>query len=94
MKHITLIVLVLILLFPKNSNAQDNGAAVAGAVGALAAIGAGIAAIEQMKERDVSHRNRAVVSQTSRKKMSSFSLNRGFRRQKIKGYVFCICDYV
>jgi len=51
MKHLTLLVLTIILLLPKNSNAQDNGAAIAGAVGALAAIGVGIAAVEQMKER-------------------------------------------
>lgn len=34
-------------MLPKHSHAQDNGAVVAGAVGALAAIGAGVAAIGQ-----------------------------------------------
>jgi len=51
MKQLTIVLLAFILLFPKNSNAQDDGAVVAGAVGTLAAIGAGIAAVEQMKER-------------------------------------------
>lgn len=51
MKQLKLFVLVLILFFPKKNNAQDNGAAVAGAVGALVGVGVGIAAVEQMKER-------------------------------------------
>ncbi|WP_437369844.1 hypothetical protein [Maribacter litoralis] len=49
-KLITLLFLFSILI-PNTNNAQDNGAVVAGAVGALAAIGAGVAAVEQMKER-------------------------------------------
>ena len=49
-KSITLL-FMLSLLIPQKNNAQDNGAIVAGAVGALAAIGAGVAAVEQMKER-------------------------------------------
>lgn len=51
MRNLILIVLAIILLFPKQTTAQDNGAVIAGAVGALAAIGAGVAAVEQMKER-------------------------------------------
>jgi hypothetical protein len=51
MKQLPILLLALILLLPKNSKAQDDGAVIAGAVGALAAIGAGIAAVEQMKER-------------------------------------------
>lgn len=43
--------LSLVLLMPKLSKAQDTGAAVAATVGALAMVGAGIAAVEQMKER-------------------------------------------
>jgi len=49
-KSITLLFMIS-LLIPQKNNAQDNGAIVAGAVGALAAIGAGVAAVEQMKER-------------------------------------------
>ncbi|WP_276168192.1 hypothetical protein [Zobellia alginiliquefaciens] len=51
MKNIGVLLFVLLLSFPKQGHAQDSGAAVAGAVGALVAIGAGIAAVEQMKER-------------------------------------------
>ena len=51
MKKPILLLTILFLLLPKHNHAQDKGAVVAGAVGALAAIGAGVAAIEQMKER-------------------------------------------
>lgn len=52
MKKITLLFLLIItFLVPKNAQAQDNGAAIAAGAGALLAIGAGIAAVEQMKER-------------------------------------------
>jgi len=52
MKKTALLILVIITLFqPKTTHAQDTGAVVAGAAGALLAIGAGIAAVEQMKER-------------------------------------------
>ncbi len=36
---------------PKNAQAQDDGAAIAAVAGGLMAIGAGIAAVEQMKEQ-------------------------------------------
>lgn len=51
MKKVILALFILVILTPEQSKAQDNGAVVAGAVGALAAIGAGVAAVEQMKER-------------------------------------------
>jgi hypothetical protein len=52
MKKWTIVLLIIILLVPKQSKAQNNGAAAAVAVGAgLLAIGAGIAAVEDMKER-------------------------------------------
>jgi hypothetical protein len=51
MKNTIVAFFALFILIPKPGNAQDNGAAIAGAVGALAAIGVGIAAVEQMKER-------------------------------------------
>ncbi|QWX84876.1 hypothetical protein H0I23_04325 [Cellulophaga sp. HaHaR_3_176] len=50
-KIILLLLLTTILLIPKTSHAQDAGTVVAGAAGALLAIGAGVAAVEQMKER-------------------------------------------
>lgn len=52
MKKWTIALFIIILLVPKQSKAQNNGAAAAVAVGAgLLAIGAGIAAVEDMKER-------------------------------------------
>tara|TARA_R110001606_G_C15261670_1_gene638519 strand:+ start:335 stop:1057 length:723 start_codon:yes stop_codon:yes gene_type:complete len=51
MKNSILALFTLLIFIPKHSSAQDNGAVIAGAVGALAAIGAGVAAVEQMKER-------------------------------------------
>jgi len=51
MKKIFLLLFISLIFIPKYNTAQDNGAAVVGAVGTLATIGAGIAAVEQMKER-------------------------------------------
>ncbi|TLP79761.1 hypothetical protein [Maribacter sp. ACAM166] len=51
MKNSIVAFFIVFILIPKLGNAQDKGAAIAGAVGALAAIGVGIAAVEQMKER-------------------------------------------
>lgn len=52
MKKLIILLVIITLLVPKQSKAQNNGASVAAAtVGGLLAIGAGIAAIEDMKER-------------------------------------------
>lgn len=52
MKKLTLVLIIIALLVPKQSKAQSNGATAAVAIGAgLLAIGAGIAAVEDMKER-------------------------------------------
>ena len=52
MKKLTLVLLIITLLVPRPSKAQSNGAAAAAAIGVgLLAIGAGIAAVEDMKER-------------------------------------------
>ncbi|MBF2709094.1 hypothetical protein [Flavobacterium soyangense] len=52
MKKLTIALIIITLLVPKQSKAQSNGAAAAAAVGVgLLAIGAGIAAVEDMKER-------------------------------------------
>ncbi|MBD0778472.1 hypothetical protein HPE56_11760 [Maribacter sp. ANRC-HE7] len=53
MKKPILLLTILFLLLPKHNHAQDNGAVVAGAVGALAAIGVGVAAVGQMKESGI-----------------------------------------
>ena len=51
MKKILILILIGIYLVPQNLKAQNNDAAVAAGVGALVAIGAGIAAVQQMKEQ-------------------------------------------
>ncbi|MBU2995276.1 hypothetical protein KO500_02475 [Cellulophaga baltica] len=51
MKQLLLIFITLILLTPNHSISQSKGAVTAGAIGALVGIGAGIGAVEQMKER-------------------------------------------
>ena len=51
MKKFTLLLIIILLIVPKQSKAQNNGVAVAAVAGGLVAIGAGITAIEDMKER-------------------------------------------
>ncbi|TXD82218.1 hypothetical protein ESY86_15415 [Subsaximicrobium wynnwilliamsii] len=51
MKKILILFVVVMYLAPQNLKAQNDGAAVATVAGGLLAIGAGIAAIEQMKEQ-------------------------------------------
>lgn len=51
MKKSILFLTLIVLSIPKNARAQDNGAAIAAAATGIMAIGAGIAAIEDMKER-------------------------------------------
>lgn len=51
MKKTLLLFLALLLFIPKNVNSQNNGEAIAAVAGGLLAIGAGVAAVEQMKEQ-------------------------------------------
>lgn len=51
MKKITLVFLIVLSIIPKNMNSQNEGEAVAAIAGGLLAIGAGVAAVEQMKEQ-------------------------------------------
>lgn len=51
MKNVIILLISIIFLIPKTAKAQDDGAAVAAVAGGLLAIGAGIAAVEQMKEQ-------------------------------------------
>ncbi|APS40242.1 MULTISPECIES: hypothetical protein [unclassified Salegentibacter] len=51
MKKITLVFLVLLSILPKNMQSQGEGEAIAAVAGGLLAIGAGVAAVEQMKEQ-------------------------------------------
>src|SRR5690606_10747914 len=71
-RGLTLFCLSMALLAPKQTKAQDSGAAVAATVGALAMIGAGVAAMEQMKERAELTATQWVLS--NHPEMNSFSL--------------------
>lgn len=51
MKKTLILLIVITYLVPQNSKAQDEGAIIAAAAGGLLAIGAGIAAVKQMKEQ-------------------------------------------
>ena len=51
MKKITLVFLVLLSILPKSMQSQGEGEAIAAVAGGLLAIGAGVAAVEQMKEQ-------------------------------------------
>lgn len=51
MRKLLLLFIIITLLIPKQPKAQNKGEAAAAVVGGLLAIGAGIAAIEQMKEQ-------------------------------------------
>lgn len=72
MKKSLLFLIMIIYLFPKQSNAQNDGAIVAGVAGGLLAIGAGIAAIEQMKEQAELTATQWILSNHS--ELNSFSL--------------------
>ena len=75
------LLIAIILLFPKSITAQNDGAVAA--VGALAAIGAGIAAVEQMKERAELTATEWVL--TNHPEMTSFSLKTiDFEGKKLK----------
>lgn len=73
MKKFTIALIIFTLLIPRHSKAQNNGAVAAVAVGAgLLAIGAGIAAIEDMKERAELTATQWVLA--NQPEMDSFSL--------------------
>ena len=82
-KGLAIFCLSMALLAPKQTKAQDSGAAVAATVGALAMIGAGVAAMEQMKERAELTATQWVLS--NRPEMNSFSLKTiDFEGKKLK----------
>lgn len=51
MKKITIVLLMVLSILPKNMQSQSEGEAIAALAGGLIAIGAGVAAVEQMKEQ-------------------------------------------
>ena len=81
MKKILITFMTLIYLVPHNVNAQSDGAAVA--VGALVAIGAGIAAVKQMEERAELTATQWILSNNP--ELTSFSLKTlSFDGKKLK----------
>ena len=51
MKKITIVLLMVLSILPENMQSQSEGEAIAAVAGGLLAIGAGVAAVEQMKEQ-------------------------------------------
>ncbi|MCX7550271.1 hypothetical protein [Xanthomarina sp. F2636L] len=51
MKHYFLVLLLLSMIFPRQASSQNDGAAIAAAVGGAIAVGAIIASIDQMEEQ-------------------------------------------
>lgn len=83
MKKAFLFLFILATLIPKQSSSQNDGAAVAAVAGGLLAIGAGIAAVEQMKERAELTATQWMLS--NHPEMSSFSLKTlAFDGKKVK----------
>ncbi|QXP58363.1 hypothetical protein [Olleya sp. HaHaR_3_96] len=83
MKRSLLIVLLLIMVLPKQTYGQNKGEAIAGVAGGLLAIGAGIAAVEQMKEKAELTATQWVL--TNRPELTSFSLQTlDFNGKKLK----------
>lgn len=81
-KIITLLILVL-LLFPKKVEAQQNGSAAVAAIAGIAAIGAGIIAAEQMKEQAELKATQWILS--NHPELTSFSLKTlAFDGKKLK----------
>ena len=82
-KITALISMVICIIAPQQLKAQSDGAAIAGAVGALALVGAGVAAVEQMKESAELTATQWVLS--NHPEMSSFSLKTvDFDGKKVK----------
>ncbi|MDG1731051.1 MAG: hypothetical protein P8K68_01595 [Algibacter sp.] len=83
MKKLLLLLITITFLIPKQINAQKDGAAVAAVAGGLLAIGAGIAAVEQMKEQAELRATQWVLS--NRPELESFSLQTlAFNGKKMK----------
>lgn len=83
MKHVFVLVALLVMLSPMKVQSQNDGAAIGAVIGAAAAIGAGIAAVEQMKERAELTATQWVL--THHPEMTSFSLKTiDFEGKKLK----------
>ena len=83
MRKLQVLFISIILLIPNHSNAQNKGAGAAAAVGALAAIGAGIAAVKQMEEQAELIATQWILSNNP--ELTSFSLKTmDFSGKKLK----------
>ncbi|WP_158850595.1 hypothetical protein [Algibacter sp. L1A34] len=83
MKKLLLLGIVITFLIPKQVTAQKDGAAVAAVAGGLLAIGAGIAAVEQMKEQAELTATQWVLANNP--ELESFSLKTlSFNGKKLK----------
>ncbi len=83
MRKLLLFLIVITFLIPKQITAQNDGAAAAAVVGGLLAIGAGIAAVEQMKEQAELTATEWVLS--NQPELNSFSLKTiDFDGKKVK----------
>jgi hypothetical protein len=83
MRKLFLFFIIVTFLVPKQVNSQNDGAAVAAVAGGLLAIGAGIAAVEQMKEQAELTATQWVLS--NQPEMNSFSLETlSFNGKKLK----------
>lgn len=83
MKKSLLILILIIIIIPKQSYAQNKGEAIAGIAGGLLAIGAGVAAVEQMKEKAELTATQWIL--TNRPELTSFSLKTlDFNGKKLK----------
>lgn len=83
MRKSILFLIIISTLFPRQLKAQNDGAALAAVAGGLLAIGAGIAAVEQMKERAELTATQWVLA--NEPNMNSFSLKTlAFDGKKLK----------
>lgn len=83
MRKIILFLIIISTLFPRQLKAQNDGAAVAAVAGGLLAIGAGIAAVEQMKEQAELNATQYILSNNP--ELESFSLKTlAFNGKKMK----------
>jgi hypothetical protein len=84
MKKSVLMLMIIVFLIPKYSKAQNNNtAAIAGIAGGLLAIGVGIAAVEEMKERAELTATQWILS--NHPELNSFSLKTlDFNGKKLK----------
>ena len=83
MRKLFLVLITIALLIPKQSKAQNDGAAAAAVAGGLLAIGAGIAAVKQMEEQAELIATQGILSNNP--ELTSFSLKTlAFDGKKLK----------